>query len=114
MSATRSTNGNDNLYPCINGLNSGKYAYNNLQMFDTTWYHKFNATWHMATEAWYMYQKDVPNVAGPLPLEKGTNGAFCAPGQVRCFAPEWAMVNYVEKQLSDKNYYPFEPISSTI
>jgi len=96
--------GNDNLYPCINGLNNGKYAYNNLQMFDATWYHKFNASWHLATEAWYMYEKDVPNVDGPVPLEKGANGAFCSPGQMRCFAPEWAVVNYIEKQLSDKNY----------
>ena len=96
--------GNDYLYPCINGLNSGKYAYNNLQMFDTTWYHKFNASWHMATEAWYMYEKDVPSVAGPVLIEKGANGAFCAPGQLRCFAPEWAMVHYVEKQLSNKDY----------
>ena len=96
--------GNDYLYPCINGLNNGQYAYNNVQMFDTTWYHKFNSTWHMATEAWYMYEKDVPNVSGPIPVEKGTNGAFCGAGQLRCFAPEWAMVNYVEKQLSDKTF----------
>jgi hypothetical protein len=96
--------GNDNLYPCVNGLNNGEYAYNNLQMFDNTWYHKFNDTWHMATEAWYMYQRGVPSVSGPLLPEKGTNGAFCAPGQIRCTAPEWAMVNYVERQLSAKNY----------
>jgi Putative beta-barrel porin-2, OmpL-like. bbp2/Carboxypeptidase regulatory-like domain len=96
--------GNDNLYPCLNGLNSGKYAYNNLQMFDITWYHKFNATWHMATETWYMYEKGVPNVAGPLAIETGTRGAFCSPGQERCFAPEWAAVNYLEKDLSAKNY----------
>jgi hypothetical protein len=36
--------------------------------------------------------------------EKGTNGAFCAAGEIRCLAPEWAMVNYVEKQFSAKNY----------
>jgi hypothetical protein len=96
--------GNDNVYPCVNGLNNGKYAYNNLQMFDNTWYHKFNASWHMATEAWYMYQRDVPSVSGPLLPEKGTNGAFCSAGQIRCMAPEWAMVNYVEKQLSASNY----------
>jgi hypothetical protein len=96
--------GNDNVYPCANGINSGKYAYNNLQMFDNTWYHKFNASWHMATEAWYMYQRDVPSVLGPLSPEKGTYGAFCSAGQIRCLAPEWAMVNYVEKQLSAKNY----------
>jgi hypothetical protein len=96
--------GNDNVYPCVNGLNNGKYAYNNLQMFDNTWYHKFNAQWHMATEAWYMYQRDVPNVSGPLLPEKGANGAFCSAGQIRCTAPEWAAVNYVERQVSAKNY----------
>ena len=96
--------GNDNLYPCVNGLNNGEYAYNNLQMFDNTWYHKFNHTWHMATEAWYMYQRGVPSVTGPLLPEKGTNGAVCPAGQIRCTAPEWAMVNYLERQLSAKNY----------
>src|ERR1700722_4371796 len=96
--------GNDNVYACANGLNSGRYAYNNLQMFDNTWYHKFNSSWHMATEAWYMYQRDVPSVFGPLQPEKGTYGAFCAAGQIRCFAPEWATVNYVERQFSAKNY----------
>jgi hypothetical protein len=73
-------------------------------MFDSTWYHKFNASWHMATEAWYMYQHDVPSVTGPIAPEKGTNGAVCAAGQVRCTAPEWAAVNYLEKQVSPKNY----------
>jgi Putative beta-barrel porin-2, OmpL-like. bbp2/Carboxypeptidase regulatory-like domain len=96
--------GNDNIYPCINGLNNGKYAYNNLQMFDNTWYHKFSKNWHMASEAWYMYQRGVPSVTGPLVPEKGTNGAFCAPGQIRCTAPEWAAVNYVERQFSPKNF----------
>ncbi|MGD1093625.1 MAG: TonB-dependent receptor [Bryobacteraceae bacterium] len=101
--------GNDNLYPCANGINNGRYAYNNLQMFDNTWYHKFSSSWHMATEAWYMYQRDVPSVSGPLfpekvSPEKGTNGAFCSAGEIRCLAPEWAMVNYVEKELSAKNY----------
>ena len=96
--------GNDNWYPCINGINDGKYAYNNLQMFDSTWYHKFNGTWHMATEAWFMYERDVPNVDQPALLEKGANGAFCVPRQIRCFAPEWAAVNYLEKQLSSKDY----------
>jgi Putative beta-barrel porin-2, OmpL-like. bbp2/Carboxypeptidase regulatory-like domain len=96
--------GNDNVYPCVNGLNNGRYAYNNLQMFDNTWYHKFNASWHMATEVWYMYQRDVPSVFGPIAPEKGTNGAFCSAGQIRCTAPEWATVNYVEKQLSAKNF----------
>jgi hypothetical protein len=47
---------NDNFYACANGINDGKYAYNNLQQYDATWYHKFSKTVHMATEAWYMYE----------------------------------------------------------
>ena len=51
-----------------------------------------------------MYQRDVPSIFGPLTPEKGTNGAYCSAGEIRCFAPEWATVNYVEKELSTKNY----------
>ena len=31
---------NDNFYLCANGINDGEYAFNNLQMYDGTWYHK--------------------------------------------------------------------------
>ena len=98
---------NDNFYLCANGINDGKYAYNNLQMYDGTWYHKFGKTWHLATEAYSMYQRDVPSVTGPITPEKGTNGAACAPGEVRCLAPEWAIVNYVNKQLSPHDSFSF-------
>ncbi len=94
----------DNFYGCANGINDGKYAYNNLQHYDITWYHRFNAKWHMATEAWSMYERDVPNVAGnvdnPPPTETGANGAFCASGQQTCFAPEYAVVNYVNREFN--------------
>jgi hypothetical protein len=96
----------DNYYACANGINDGKYAYNNLQHYDATWYHKFSKSLHMATEAWYMYERDVPNVAGnvanPITPELGANGAFCQPGQLRCTAPEYAVVNYLNKELSPK------------
>lgn len=101
-------NGNDNLYPCVSGINSGKYGYNNVQFFVSTWNHKFNKSWHMATEAWYMYQRNVPSVtpglANPLPTETNANGAFCGQGQLKCFAPEWAIVNYLQKEFNAKNY----------
>jgi hypothetical protein len=54
-----------------------------VQLFVGTWYHKFNDFWHM-----------VPNA----------NGAYCAPGQQTCFAPEWTTVNYLQKQFSKKDY----------
>lgn len=96
--------GNDEIYPCASGINDGKYAYNNVQLFVTTWYHKFNSSWHMATEAYYEYERDVPAVGGPIPTQPNANGAYCPPGQVRCFAPEWAAVNYLQKEFSKTDY----------
>jgi hypothetical protein len=97
---------NDNFYGCANGINDGKYAYNNLQDYDFTWYHKFNSKWHMGTEAWYMYEREVPNVAGnvanPITPELGANGAFCKSGTLRCTAPEYAIVNYVNREINSK------------
>jgi hypothetical protein len=95
---------NDNIYACANGINNGRYAFDNLQQYDATWYHKFSKTLHMATEAWYMYQNDVPANGGPISPETGTNGAFCRPGQIRCTAPEYAFVNYLNKQLSPHDF----------
>ena len=102
------SNGGDALYTCANSFNNGKYAYNNIQSFFETWYHKINATWHTDTETWYMYERDVPNIAGnvdnPITPEVGANGAFCKPGQLRCYAPEFAVVNYLEKQFNKTSY----------
>ena len=96
--------GKDNIYPCASGINTGKYAYNNVQLYVNTWYHKFNDSWHMATEGYYEYQRDVPSIFGSLPTEPNANGAYCALGQQRCFAPAWAAVNYLQKQFSKKDY----------
>ena len=103
--------GNDNFYGCANGINDGKYRYDNLQQFDGTWWHRFSKTVHMGTESWYMYERDVPNVAGnvanPLQLETGTTGAFCQPGEQRCTAPEYAIVNYINKEFSPEVFLSF-------
>jgi hypothetical protein len=96
--------GNDFLYPCVNGINNGKYAFNNVQHFVLTHYHKFNQSWHTATEAWYMFERDVPAVGGPITPTPGGNPAFCGPGEIRCFADEWSLANYVLKQFSKTNY----------
>jgi putative OmpL-like beta-barrel porin-2 len=95
---------NDNVYICANGINDGKYAYNNLQQYDTTWYHKFSKTVHMATEAWYMYEREVPALGGNTPPETGANAAYCLPGEQRCTAPEYAVVNFLQKELSSHDF----------
>jgi hypothetical protein len=98
---------NDNFYACANGINDGKYAYNNVQQYDGTWYHKFSKTWHMATEAWYMYERDVPAVGGAIAPETGTNGAYCRAGEQRCTAPEYAVVNFLQKEFSAHDFLSF-------
>ena len=98
---------NDNVYLCANGINEGEYAYNNLQQYDATWYHKFSKTWHSATEAYVMYQRNVPDVSQTGAIEKNTNGAVCAPGETRCLAPEWAIVNYINKERNSHDFIGF-------
>src|SRR5262249_36707339 len=98
--------GNDFIYPCVNGINGGEYAFNNVQHFVVTHYHKFNQSWHTATEAWYMFEKNVPGVGGAFTPEPRGNPAFCSTSQIRLFAPEWAVGKYLEKELSKRNYIP--------
>ncbi len=106
--------GGDALYTCANSFNKGNYAYNNLQGYYETWYHKVSATWHTDTETWYMYERNVPNIGGnlapgqtPIKTETGANGAFCSYREQKCFAPEVAVVNYLEKELTHKDYLSF-------
>jgi len=98
---------NDNFYICANGINNAKYAYNNLQQYDVTWYHKFSKTWHMATESWYMYERDVPALTGPIQPELGANPAYCLTGELRCAAPEYAAVNFLQKELTAHDFVSF-------
>jgi opacity protein-like surface antigen len=100
-----SRDNDDSIYPCVNSINNGEYAYDNIQMFVTTWSHRFSTTWSMQTEAYYAYQRDVPSVFGPLPVEPNTNGAVCPFGQVSCFAPAWSVVNYQNFKISKSNYF---------
>ncbi len=112
-------NGGDALNTCDNTINDGKYAYNNLTAFYETWYHRISATWHTDTEGWYQYMKATPNMywynggfantaKTPWPEINGAGvnlnfGAVCQDPKVvatkqsaRCYAPEWAITNYVE------------------
>ena len=99
--------GGDNLYLCANSINDGKYAYNNLSAYYLTWYHKINSSWHTATESWYQYERQHRMCKNPAAsfLIKPTRMAVCATAtQLTCFAPESAIVNYVEKQFSKRDY----------
>jgi hypothetical protein len=48
----------------------------------------------------------VLNPAASSLIQTNANGAVCATAtQLTCFAPEWAVVHYVEKQLSKRDYF---------
>jgi len=106
---TRSVN--DNWYVCANGINDGKYAYNNLQQYDVTWYHRFNKTFHVASETWYMYERDLPAVhpanAVAIAPEQGANPAFCLGAELRCTAPEYAVDSSLQMELAPHSYLAF-------
>ena len=54
-----------------------------------------------------MYQRDVPSVLNTVAIIKGSNGAICRGGQTTCFAPEWAVQNYINKQLGPHDFLSF-------
>jgi hypothetical protein len=104
--------GKDNIYTCANSLNDGKYSYNNLAAYYATWYHKFgDSKWHTASEAWYQYERQTPNVlnsAAASLLINNANGAICSrPADLTCFAPEWAAVNYLNRQFGKSDFISF-------
>ena len=74
-------NGKDDINVCANGINKGSYGYNNLQWYGLTYYHKFNDKWHVAYEAYYEHQNNVPNVSNPTVQTINANGGtpFTAP-----------------------------------
>lgn len=118
------SNGGNALNVCDNTINDSKYAYNNLTAYYATWYHRISPHWHTDTEGWYQYMEDTPNmwwyntgvpynkVSSPWPETTNRNpgaatlnfGAVCenpsssytGTHAAYCFAPEWAITNYVE------------------
>lgn len=101
-----SDSGNDNFYPCVSGINGGKYSYNNIQGLLASWYHRFNKKWHTATEGYYIWQNGVPNAddASAAPIILGSNGAHCKAGDSSCRASAFSGLNYINYQIGAKDF----------
>jgi hypothetical protein len=119
-------NGNDTVYPCMNGINSGTYGYNNQQWYGFTYYHKFNDHWHISTEFYDEHQNGVPNVrnpavqsiiaAGGTPFSPNNitanapNGAQCSNATVlRCNAHATGALAYINYSPDPMNNFSFRP-----
>jgi len=103
--------GNDNFYPCMNGLNDSNSRWNNVQHAVAIWYHKINDRWRTDTVIWYMWEAHTPNVNNPagnaaiaaaFPAPEfnvgAPDGAQCVATVVYCYSYEWAAVNYINHQ----------------
>jgi len=106
-----SDSSNDSVYACANTVNNQRWGYNNLNHYVGTWYHKFNERLHFASEVYYMYQRDVPNVNVTGGSYEGTpyaglrnppNQAVCNTG-ARCSANTFAALAYLNYRISDMN-----------
>ncbi len=72
-----SSGNSDSIYGCANTINGAGFAYNNINQIVGTWSHRFSQTWNTATEAWYMWENNVPGCSGltqharrPLPADR--------------------------------------------
>lgn len=90
-----SADNNDMLYPCINNWNKSDYNYNNVQMYVATWGHRFSQHFHMLTEAYRMYGRNIPGFGPGWTRE----AASSLPGT----AGEFGIVNYLNFELDPTN-----------
>jgi hypothetical protein len=70
----QTSRGGDNLYVCVDGINSGVWGYNNLQWYGFTYYHKFSDKLHVAFETYNLHESNVPNANNPVAAAAYANG----------------------------------------
>ncbi len=119
-------NGNDTIYPCMDGINSGRWGYNNLQWYGLTYYHKFNDKWHISYEIYETHQNNVANLNNPIAAAAiaagGTpfspqympfnapNAAQCSnPSSLTCTTKAVGTVAYINYQFSPLDNISFRP-----
>lgn len=97
-----SNSSRDNVYVCANGTNNATYGFNNVNLYQFMWYHKFTDRLWVATEDYYEYQTHVPSLGQPTIA--GANPALCPGSTTLCTAGAIATSLYVMYQLTDKDY----------
>jgi len=118
-------NGNDTIYPCMDGINNGVWGYNNLQWYGFTFYHKFNDKWHLSYEIYQTHQNHVANLNNPIaaaaiaaggtPFSPQTmpfnapNGAQCGASDLTCTSKALGTVAYINYQFSPLDNISFRP-----
>ncbi len=117
----QSDSARDDLYLCVNGINSGVWGYNNLQWKGLTYYHKFTDKFHVAFETYNIHETNVPNLNNPVAAQALANGGtpfsgpdfrFNAPGAAQCHDPSTLKCRAnVQAELAYWNYQ-FSPLDN--
>lgn len=97
-----SDSSSDNVYLCANGTNDAHYGFNNVNLYQFMYYHKFTDRLWIATEDYYEFQTHVP-VQGQATIP-GANPAFCPAGLKQCSAAASAASLYLMYRLTEKDY----------
>jgi hypothetical protein len=121
-----SSDGNDVIYPCLDGINNGSWGYNNLQWHGFTYYHKFNDQWHIDFETYYMSENGVPNLRNSQAVALFENGgtpfspqyvkfnspnlAYCAnAAQLKCDVSAAGVLAYINYTIDALNNITLRP-----
>lgn len=102
-----SSDNKDAIWLGANSVGSGKYTngHDNLQHMVGVWSHRFNETFHMMTEAYYIYQFDAAKGGTCIfgPTRPFASGGGCGP-TIAGLSDSIGTVNYFQIKLSDKDY----------
>jgi hypothetical protein len=97
----------DSVYGGINALGNGDYTqqHDDLQMLVATWGHRFNKTFHMMTEAYYLWQYHAlvggTVITGPpMPFYTNVGAGAPIPGTMQAVGA----VNYFQILVSTRDY----------
>jgi hypothetical protein len=102
-----SSDNKDAIWLGANSVGSGKYknGHDNLQHMVGVWSHRFNETFHMMTEAYYIYQFDAAKGGTCIfgPTRPFASGGGCGP-TIPGLSDSIGAVNYFQIKLSEKDY----------
>ncbi len=101
----------DNFYACANGINDGKYGYNNLQHYDATWYsqiqrevaHGHRGLVHVPARS----AKRCRQCRESCLHQDRSERRLLRCGELTCTAPEYAIVNYVNREFNPHLFVGF-------
>lgn len=103
------------IYGGCNSINNGTFRnsgqHDNLQQFNLTWFHRFNRRFHIATEAYYLYELNAlvggtVNNGAPRPVDLLTGPGALIPG----YSHAAGFVSYWNTKITDRDYITVRPV----